>query len=223
MFKKKDNKKAIEKCGCVNTLIDSLSADLTPVKKCTKPLFYFYSWLFVIAVFSIIVVYFYGLRSDITVAFKNPVFSYEIILASVIAVLSALSSSYLMIPDMSGKKWLLTSTFTCIGLFVLWGLLKGVSEGFALPTLKMDHCMQEGLYIGIVPLTVFIFLMRCGATTHPLMMGVMNVLSVAGVGYLALRLTCAMDTVGHVTIEHLFPYLIIGSVIGILGRKIFKW
>ena len=77
--------------------------------------------------------------------------------------------------------------------------------------------------MSIVPLAMLLFIMRKGATTHPVLSWVMTAMSAAAVAYIGLRFTCRMDTIGHATVSHLIPYLTLGFVLAFFARKLYKW
>lgn len=206
-----------------NTLIDSLCGELKPVQKAKHPFAYTLPWLAITAAFAFFVVRFVGVRHDVIEQLSNPVFLFETITVALLAVIAAISSAYLMIPDMRGKKWLLSVTFTIAGIFVLWNIVKMSAEGFQLPRFNFDHCMREGMFLALLPMMALIFFMRAGATTKPVIMAVMNLLAGASIAYIGLRFTCSMDTVGHALVFHLVPYMFIGALIGLVARRLYKW
>ena len=206
-----------------NSLIDSLCDDLKPCKKAKHPLVYTLPWLAIACAFAVFIVQYVGIRHDVVNQLENPVFLFETISVALLAIVAAISSAYLMIPDMRGKKWLLSVTFTIAGVFVLWNLVKISAEGFQVPRFNFDHCMREGMFMALLPMMALIFFMRAGATTKPVIMAVMNLMAGASIAYIGLRFTCSMDTVGHALVFHLMPYMFIGALIGLLARRVYKW
>jgi hypothetical protein len=124
---------------------------------------------------------------------------------------------------MRGHKWLLSLPFAGVAVFTIWNIVHLTSADMVMPKLHMDHCMGEGAFMSSIPLAVLFFLVRKGTTTRPVLMAVMNVISVTAISYIGLRFTCAMDTVGHATISHVIPYVIIGIALGMAARKLYKW
>ena len=79
------------------------------------------------------------------------------------------------------------------------------------------------MMLAILP-AVFMFLMVArGFTAHPVLMAVMNGLGIAAVGYLALRFTCTSEDLGHTLYTHLLPFIVVGSVFGLLARRLYRW
>jgi len=207
----------------IDDLIGSLSDELTPVKKAKHPLYYALPWFAVSAIFSAFIVRNVGIRHDVAEKLQDTVFLFETLIVALLGISSAIASSYLMVPDMRGKKWLLPVSGTLAVIFLVWNIVKAYAEGLHMPQLGIDHCMQEGLFMAFVPMMAFIFFMRGGSTTRPFMMGLMNLLAGASIAYIGLRLTCSMDTVGHSTIMHLAPYVAIGAMVGVFARRLYKW
>ena len=54
-------------------------------------------------------------------------------------------------------------------------------------------------------------------------MGLMNVISIGGLGYLALRLVCPAEEFGHIFVYHVMPYALFGIVITFIASKIYRW
>ncbi|NCT40576.1 MAG: DUF1109 domain-containing protein [Alphaproteobacteria bacterium] len=207
----------------IDALISSLSDDLSPVKKARHPLAYTLPWIIMAVILAVIAVKYVGIRYDLSDKLKDTTFLFEITVVAALAISAAITSAYLMVPDMRGKKWLIPVTFTIAGVFAIWNIIKGAIEGIYIPRINFDHCMQEGLFIAFVPMMALIFFMRSGATTKPIRMAVMNLLAGASIAYIGLRFTCSMDTVAHCLIMHLAPYMFIGALIGFGARKLYKW
>lgn len=207
----------------IDDLIGSLSDELKPVKKAKHPLFYALPWLFITALFLAFVVFYVGIRHDVADQLHDTVFLFETLIVAFWGIASAIASSYLMVPDMRGKKWLLPVSMTLATVFLIWNIVKAYAEGLHMPHLGFDHCMREGLFMAFVPMMAFIFFVRGGATTRPIVMGVMNLFAGTSIAYIGLRFTCSMDSVGHSTIMHLAPYLVIGALMGVFARRLYKW
>jgi hypothetical protein len=207
----------------IESLIGALTEELKPVERTKHPLFYALPWLAIAGFFAFFVVEYVGVRHDVAEKLRDSVFLFENIVIAALGIVSVIASAYLMIPDMRGKKWLLSVSFTLAVIFVLWNIVKAFSDGLHLPHLRFDHCMKEGLFVAFIPMMALIFFMRSGSTTKPLIMAFMNIFAGASIAYISLRFTCSMDTVGHSTVMHLTPYVVIGSVLGLLARRFYKW
>lgn len=207
----------------IDEMIDELSGGLRPAKPLAHPVMRIIPFLTVSIIYVGLLVYFTGIRRDINEKLLDPAFMIEIVLMGLTTLSAGIAVSYMSIPDMRGAKWITIAPFITLGLFCLWNLARALSEGLHMPHLHLDHCMGEGIFMSVIPLTMLIMLIRGGATTHPFLSVLMSALTAAGLGYLTLRFTCAMDTVGHATISHLIPYVVIGIVLAFGARKLFKW
>ena len=203
--------------------IDGLCGDLKPVKPLAHPLKRILPFAVLAALFVAIATYFVGVRPDVGERLQDSSFLIETILVAFIVITSAIASAYLSVPDARGKKWLIALPFTGLGIFALWSAIRGYTEGMKMPKLHIDHCMGEGVFMAVVPLLVAVFIIRKGATTSPKLSAIMNVLFAGGLGYLALRFTCMMDTIGHSLVSHMLPYIVIGTALGLFSQKLYKW
>jgi len=207
----------------IDDLIGSLSDELTPVKKASHPLLYSIPWLLIATIFAVITVKYTGIRYDLTDKLHDPIFLFDVLNVALIGVFASIASSYLMVPDMRGKRWLIPVTITFAAVFLVWNIVKTITQGLHIEEFGFDHCMSDGLFMAFMPMIAFMFFMRSGSTTRPITMGVMNLLAGASIAYIGLRMTCPMDSVGHSTISHLFPYLVVGALIGTFARRLYKW
>ena len=208
----------------IKELIGSLSEELKPTKCMAHPFKRLMPWLIMSVIYLVLLINFMGIRHDLSEAFTDPRFIFEITLMAFIGISAAVCAVYLCIPDMRGRSWMIALPFTGLTLFSIWSAIHAIMvEGAHMPHLHIDHCMGEGAFMTVIPLAMLVFLTRKGSTTRPILMAVMNVLSIAAVAYIGLRFTCAMDTVAHATIQHLAPYVVIGLIFAVAARKIFKW
>jgi len=207
----------------IDNLIGNLTEELEPVKPMMCPLRRIAIWFIASAVFAAACAYSMGIRSDIDTLYTNANYLFEMILMAITAILAALSSSYLSVPDMRGQKWLVPATFTTLGTFALWSVIRFIIEKDTLSGMDFNHCMGEGGFMAIIPVAVLIFMMRDGATTRPILTATMNTIAIAGLGFVALRFTCPMNTAAHSIISHLLPYVALGAILGMLARRIYKW
>lgn len=208
----------------IDDLIVNLTNELKPVKPMACPSKRIIPWIAVSIIFVAGCVLSMGTRHDISTLFTNQIFLFEMILMTFTFIGAAFSSSYLSVPDMKGKKWLIPTTLTAAGIFSLWSAIRFfIEDGGGLPRLEFDHCFGEGAFIAIVPVAMLIFMLKQGATTRPYMMMGMNILAIAALGFVALRFTCPIDTVASATLSHLLPYIALGGALGFLARRLYKW
>lgn len=205
-----------------DTLIERLTGELTSVQP-LQPFVRFLTGVTIVTLYLVLASIVLGIRPDLVNKFKDPFFLFETALATLMMLTSVVCAAWLCIPDMRGRKWLISLPFTLGGIFLLWTGLRSFTEGVNMPLLHWDHCFEDGMFLGAVPAAWLVFTSRRGATTHPYLMAVMNAMAVGAGGYVALRFTCVMDTVGHAFIFHLVPFIVFGLITGLAGRRIFNW
>lgn len=208
----------------LDNLINDLADDLEPVSRISHPILRALPWFFVSLIYTGVVVYLVGLRPDWYAKLTQDAgFIFEIKAASLIGLSALLCSSFLAVPDMRGQKWMLAVPSTILGVFSLWMLSRCITEGVYMPQMHWDHCFTEAILMTFVPAVFMMFMARVGTTTRPIMMSFCNMMAIASVGYIGLRFTCMVDTVGHACFYHLFPFLVLGGILGFVARKLYSW
>ncbi len=205
-------------------LINDLADDLEPVSRIAHPLARALPWLLVSTIYTAIVVYLVGLRPDwYEKLTQDAAFVFEIKTAAIIGVSALICSAFMAVPDMRGQKWMLAVPITVLGVFSSWMLARCITEGVYMPQMHWDHCFTEAILMTFVPAVCMVFISRIGTTTRPLMMSLCNMLAIAALGYIGLRFTCMVDTVGHACFYHLFPFVVLGTLLGFVARKLYSW
>ncbi|MEZ5813402.1 MAG: NrsF family protein [Alphaproteobacteria bacterium] len=207
----------------LDKLIDGLTGELEPVKPLAHPFLRILPFFVVSILYVAALVFLVGLRPDIGDKFSDPAWMFETFLMGFTAISAGIAATFLCVPDACGKKWMIAPPLTALGIFAVWSAFRAISEGLHMPQLHMDHCMGEGVFMAAIPMTMLLFMIRRGATTKPGLSCLMNITAAGALGYIGLRFTCMMDTVGHATVSHLIPYLLIGAAMGIAARKLYKW
>ncbi len=205
------------------TLIDNLTEELSPMRRLVHPSLRALPWVALAMAYVAGVVNYLGLRPDLFAQFENSTFLFETGLMFFITLTAVLASAFLCVPDMRGRKWLVSVPSTLFLAFLLWTITRSFTEGIHMPAIHWDHCFQDRALMGFVPAVAIMFLGTRGATTRPRMMALMNILAVGALGYIGLRFTCSLDTVGHAALYHLFPFIVFGSALGFAARRIYRW
>ncbi len=206
------------------SFIDQLTDDLVETKPLMHPIKRGVIWLIVASIYAYGCVMFLGVRHDLMNALTtNSAYLFEIVLMSAIAISAGLGSLFLCVPDMRGKNWLKALAPTLAAVFISWSVIRANIEGLHLQGLHWDHCFVDSMLIGALPAALIMFFTMRGATIYPRTQAIFNITAIAAIGYLGLRITCSMDTVGHAGIYHLAPFIVIGLLIGILAKRIFRW
>ncbi len=64
---------------------------------------------------------------------------------------------------------------------------------------------------------------RKDATVHPVLLVAMIPLAAGSLGYICLRLSCMMDTAGHNLVYHMGLFLILGMLLRVIARRLYRW
>ncbi|MDB2682650.1 NrsF family protein [Alphaproteobacteria bacterium] len=204
-------------------LIGNLCNELEPVKKCCHPSMCLALWAVISLAYIGGMIWLMGLRHDFDARLMDPAFLFEVSLITLLGAASVACTFWLRVPDMRGAKWMLPVPFTLIAVYGLWMGIRAFTFNIDMPEMKFHHCMKEGALIVMFPAVFMFFTVFKGCTTRPVLMSFMNAFGIASVGYLALRLTCASENIGHVFYAHLMPLIIVGTFVGFLARRLYKW
>ncbi|MEO5367905.1 MAG: NrsF family protein [Magnetococcus sp. WYHC-3] len=208
----------------IDEMIEKLCCCDKSRKAMCHPLLRLLPWVVVLALYVVFAVGYIGVRTDIEAKMMDMHFLFEIGLAAFIGISAAICAAWLAVPDMCGHKGLLALPLTGLGVFAFWSTLSGFTGEWGWPgVLEFQHCHSDATLIAVVPALAMAFFIRKGATTCPFLAAFMTALAAGGMGYISLRMTCSMDTVGHVLVFHLAPFIALGMILGLLARKIYKW
>lgn len=206
-----------------NTLIKNLTDDLQETKRMISPFKTALGYILFTLGYVTFCLSFLKLRSDWLSQLQNPYFLIDVFLMSLISLSSLIALAWLRIPGMQTKRLLIPFPFIFSGLFVGWSFFKAFTLNAPSFSLFMNHCLPDGFFLGFIPILLLLFFTRKGFTTAPFETALMSALGVGGFGYIGLRLSCAMDTIGHGTLYHLIPFIVFGVFISLFARKLFQW
>ena len=207
----------------MDSLIDKLCDDLEPVKCTRHPFACSSAWVLVSILVTIIFVWKMGTRHDLATILIEPDFIFELVLVTLTGLSAIYCTALLRVPNMRGQKWALIVPLIIGGLFLIWKSIHLILGHITMPHLDFHHCMSEGLIVAAMPAILMFIMALQGCTTHPIWMLVMNGLAVASVSYIALRLTCSSEDLGHILYTHLLPFTIVGAGLGLLVHRIYRW
>ncbi len=207
----------------MDDLIEGLSNDLCKIKKMPHPLKRAIPWFTLAIAYVFFTLWIFGVRDNAQAFFTNQYNIFELFLMGTMFICSTFCSIWLCVPDMRGQKWMLSVPVALFALFCVWISLKMVFEPHDLLTMRWHSCITEGIVFGAIPAIFLAFITISGKTTRPIWLAFMNALAVGSLGYIALRITCGSDDIGHILSFHIMPYVIVGFIISVLGRYIYKW
>jgi hypothetical protein len=205
-------------------LIDTLCSEHKPVKRPLPPLLRALILTLISCAYVAAMVLLVGLRPDIGLKLKEHEFLFEIIVMGAMAITAGISFFLLCIPDVAKKKWVISVPLTLLGVYAVWCGIHCMHEGMDFQPIHWTHCLTESLFMaGIPALVLAIFVYSRHATTHPRLMALMGVLTIAGYAYIGMRFTCMVDTAMHAISYHILPFIIAGLVLGMLARRLLRW
>lgn len=207
----------------VEGLIDSLSSELEPVKTMSHPALRVLPWAIIALAYLAGTVHFLGVRVDIGEKLQETLFLFEMVLTFGIGITSAYVAGWLSVPDMGSRLWLLAIPSTLFAAFIALIGCTLIRNGFDMPYIDWHHCFSDSLLMGFVPVTLLLILVKRGATTKPYWMSFMCVLSAGSLAWMAMRITCTSDRIGHNMIFHFLPFIVLAIVFSALARKLYRW
>ena len=214
----------MSKDDILENIIGDLTDDLSEVKPLRHPLLRIFPWLVSAIVYTALVLgLFVGVRYDLTDKIGELPYLGELLFCFAISLCAATGSAYLSVPDSCGKKIL---SYLPIGGFLAlcaYYTIVTFEGGLDLPPFEWHHCVQDGLLMVGIPVIVMIVIMRKGATTHPVLMAVNNIIATGLLGWIGLRMTCGADDIGHLFLYHFMPFMVLGIIMMIFAKWLYKW
>lgn len=203
-------------------LIGQLCDDLKPVKPCC-PYRNIYIWLIFSAAYLTGVITFYGPQVDFSEKITDAAFLFEMGTALAILITGAMASSWLSFPDSAQKEWIKYVAVALFGSLMLWIFANMIEEGMDLALFKLGSC-SKGLLVEVIPFVALILMTIRGHSTQPYWLMTMNIFAVTALGWMGLRLTCAMyDSMVYSFANYFLPFAILSVAVGFFARKLFKW
>ena len=204
-------------------LIGQLCDGLEPTKP-RNPYSSILLWLALSILYIVGVILHSGIQVDLSEKFYSANFLFEMGMAAAILIASALASSWLWFPDSLQRGWIKVIPVTLFGVFLFWILASGIQEGGDLVKHFFLPSCSRGLMVEALPFVALVIMTMRGNTTQPYWAMTMNVMAVSALGWIGLRLTCAMyDSMVYGFVHYLLPFSILGVAFGFFARKIFKW
>ena len=203
----------------INNLVNSLEEK--PVLQ--HPAIRVLPYILIVTITALIASFAFGIRSDGLTKINESSFLLENIFAYVISISALISLSWLAIPDMRENKLPVIISSILFASFLLLMMFRFITEGSG--DAGVSHIYACGVQGGIIALISSFFsvlLIRKGYTTQPLLSSLMASIAGSMLGWAALRFICPLDSIGHAYILHFLPFVIIGFVLAVFSRKIFK-
>lgn len=203
-------------------LISKLSGELEPVKR-RCPYRMMATWGILSFIYIVGVVAFYGPKIDLMENLRTASFVFEMVLALGIFGFGALASSFLSFPDGMQNQWAKNTTLTLFAVFMLWIIANIVEEGLDNSLFTAQSC-YKGIVVEGLPFVALVLMTMRGHSTQPYWLMTMNVFAVSAIGWIGLRITCAMyESMLYSFTHYLLPFAVLSVALGFFARKIFKW
>jgi hypothetical protein len=207
-------------------LIDSLVEAATPVRRLRPPLIRAALWLLLAAIVMGLLAVAHGLRSDIAMRLQQPVFVVGMVGTVATAILAAIASFklslpegsrfWLLLPSPALALWVSTIGYGCLTDWVSIGP-NGVRMGEAV------RCFAT-LLLTSVPLSIAMLVMlRHAALLRPTAVSATGGLAIAAMTAFALSLIHDLDATVMVLIWNLGSAALIAGLASAYGRSAFSW
>lgn len=202
--------------------IEALSKEIKP-SKTTKVLPIFLRWLSVCVVYIVVMLYIFGLRSDLSLKFSEPLFVAEITILALMVVAMAVGATILSFPDMLQKKWILLFTPISVVAFIITLFLAYLGSTSEVSPLHGIECLLCISMFSLLPAVWLFILLKKQASTHQQLLGSVAMLAATSLGALSLRLSEKTDSVTHLLLWHYLPMIGFALLGAWLGKKFLKW
>jgi hypothetical protein len=209
-------------------LISQLTENLKPVQSPEKPLVFALKWgigslaLIVLAVLNL------RPRMDLVQSMQHfdtwaQLGAFALLLFSSLGLVAWSSS-----PGREGFKKYLKGVFTVLALLALIQFIRvlGLSGDLMAEGLAVlgSRCAMVAMIFGAISGAFMTWKARQGASTHPLMSGLVVGLAAVGAGGVAITLHCSSLNGMHILVWHfLLPLVVMALAGAFVGRKILRW
>ncbi len=209
----------------INNLIDQLVEEHQGVEPEPNPLVKMLPLLVGVVGYMASVVVLIGLRSDWQAMITaSATYQIELLLSLLVGVSGMLAAGWLRIPYTKNQRWIVSAALLCGAAFVGFELFRLLSEGVSLASVSaFVSCYLHSLYLATLPTVALVMTQRSGSTTHPYLSALMGVFAIAGFAWIGLRLTCEVNLAGHNAIVQLSPFILLGMVLGISAKRLYRW
>jgi hypothetical protein len=203
----------------LDSLIDTLVADLTPV----RPL-RFATGMALAGAAALVTLFVsmrtLGLRDDLFGSYLDPVYIVSLGLTLVLAIAATVSVIQMSRPHVGNRTngWGWAAAMAAV--LPLGTLITGAQFYAQHGTTGIDdgggHCLYTGILLGTMMAAALTMWLRRGAPTSPTRAGWLTGIAAGSIGIFALSLYCPHDDIGHIGLWH--GLSVVGSAL--LGRLI---
>ena len=207
-------------------LIDALTDSAVPVRRLRPPFLRAALWLSLAAIVLGLLCVAHGVRSDIAVRLQQPVFAVSMFGALATAILAAMASFKLSLPDTS--RWWLWLPFPALAVWVstigygcLTDWVRMGPEGIRMG--EAARCFAT-LLLTSVPLSIAMLVMlRHAALLRPTAVAAIGGLAIAAMTSFALSLIHDLDATIMILLWNLGTAALIAGLASVFGRPALAW
>lgn len=209
-------------------LISQLSADLKPVKPAESVFSFTMKWTLLSVVAVVVVTVGIQPRIDLLQTLASfdtwvQLFGFALLLMTSLALTGWASS-----PGRSGLQKYLRAVFLGLAAVAIIQTVRllGVSEAVLAEGLSVlgSRCAMVSMTVGVLTGALLAWKSRQGATTQPLLSGLVLGLAAVGTGGIAITLHCASQNGMHIFMWHFLLPLMVMAVLGSwIGQKLLRW
>ncbi|MFC5519927.1 NrsF family protein [Polaromonas jejuensis] len=207
-------------------VIDSLVADAKPVRRLRPPALRALCWLLFSALILVLVAFGHGVRPDLLLKLRQPVFAAGLAAALATGVLAAIASFMASVPGRSRwwqllpapalAAWISTIGYGCLTDWVSMGP-EGMSPG------ETARCFAT-LALTSIPLSlVQLFMLRYMARLSPVPVAMMGSLAVAAMTAVALSLFHPIDATVLILFWNFGVAALFLTFSGLYGKRLLEW
>jgi hypothetical protein len=208
-----------------DSLIQSLSAELKPVRRQDPPLTYALKMLAVSLLAMTGLVYWFSLRDDFAESISSPLFWLTGAAHMLQAALGWVAVAYVTNP---GRKNVSHKVLVALGcllvvltMFVLQVLFTSHADIVAGANPAGLHCSENTLLMALVGFLFTLYMAEKRVVVKPLSTALIIALASAGVGFMGILLTCSIDNSMHVMAYHLLVPSFVIALASLVAGKIY--
>lgn len=207
-------------------VIDSLVADAKPVRRLRPPALRALCWLILAALTLALVGVGHGVRPDLMLKLRQPVFAASVIAALMTGVLAAMASFMASVPGLS-RRWLLLPApalavwISTIGYGCLTDWVGMGPEGMSLG--ETARCFATLALTGIPLSLALLFMLRYMARLSPGPVAMMGSLAVAAITAVALSVLHPLDATVMILFWNFGVATLFLAFSGLYGKRLLKW
>jgi hypothetical protein len=207
-------------------VIDSLVADAKPVRRLQPPAVRALCWLLFAALMLALVAVVHGVRPDLMLKLRQPVFATSVMAALTTGVLAAMASFIASVPGRS-RRWLLLPApalavwISTIGYGCLTSWVSIGPDGISLG--ETARCFATLAVTGIPLSLAMLIMLRYVARLSPAPVAMTGSLAVAAMTAVALSLFHPLDATVMILFWNFGVTALLLAFSGLYGKRLFEW